>query len=286
MKTTWTIATTQPSPSMNQDTIQFEGTYVEAVEAARASWRETRRHTTVSAGTVAINPYHMIRRDGTFTDRNTNSGIPAEGKVEELDPKTPEPSETAPSGEAAAAALADRIAGQLGAAEGSSERTQAARIIADELGDVLRFVETCYAASITKGGTDESIFEEVTRREAGKLLRKLAPVSVPGRDLNTMVHVLEGSAPWAIAHLHNRDLWAERQKNPTADLLNAHGPLYRALVKLAEERRRVKEGRDLDSKTIEREARKLADERDLLWDRLIPARKKELRREATARLLG
>ncbi len=215
---TFTIATTQPSPSMNQDTVQFEGTYVEAVEAARASWRETRRHTTVSAGTVAINPYHSIRRDGTFTDRNTNSGVPSEGNVDELDapvadedrpsaltreqrtelsklwsrePNLSEteyarrdeleaimkgdgPRQTAPTAGVAAAALGDRIAGELGAAEGSSERLQATRLIAAELSGLLLFVERAFGASIENAGTGENEYEATIRRDAGNLLTRIA----------------------------------------------------------------------------------------------------------------
>jgi len=148
---------------------------------------------------------------------------------------------TAPNAATVAKALGSKIAGELGAAEGSSERMQAERIIAAELEGLLGFVERCFGSSITSAG--ESVFEETIRADAGKLLRELAPVRVPmvGRDYNLVRHVLEGSAPWAIDYLHNRDLWAVRQELPSAVLAHRSSPYYTRLLSIAEERREAQE---------------------------------------------
>ena len=65
-------------------------------------------------------------------------------------------------------------------------------------------------------------------------IRKTTPM--PGRDYNHVVHVLEGRAPWAIALLHNRDLWAVRQRCPESDLLDFSTPYYVELLAVAEAR--------------------------------------------------
>lgn len=153
----------------------------------------------------------------------------------------PASDETAPNAATVAKALGSKIAGELGAAEGSSERMQAERIIAAELEGLLGFVERCFGSSITSAG--ESVFEETIRADAGKLLRELAPTRVPmiGRDYNLVRHVLEGSAPWAIDYLHNRDLWAVRQELPSAVLAHRSSPYYTRLLSIAEERREAQE---------------------------------------------
>jgi len=151
------------------------------------------------------------------------------------------PARTAPTAAVVAKALASKIAGELGATEGSSERMQAERIIAAELDGLLDFVERCFGSTITSAG--ESVFEETIRADAGKLLRELAPTRVPmiGRDYNLVRHVLEGSAPWAIDYLHNRDLWAVRQELPSAVLAHRSSPYYTRLLSIAEERREAQE---------------------------------------------
>ena len=79
--TTYTIATYQPSPSMNQDTVQIETeSYQEAVQKTKESWIKTGRYTTLHSGKYAVYYWHRIDDLGEFVDRNKNSGVPSSGR--------------------------------------------------------------------------------------------------------------------------------------------------------------------------------------------------------------
>ncbi len=78
MKTHWTISTLDKGISLNCTFHDVFGTYEEAVAAAQKSYRETGRTTTLrSGGDHAGYWWHRIQK-GVATDRNTNSGVPAE----------------------------------------------------------------------------------------------------------------------------------------------------------------------------------------------------------------
>jgi len=80
LMTIYTIATLQPRPSMNQTCVQIDATdYADAVRQARESWARTHRATTLHSGKYAASYWHRIRGDGTFIDRNHNSGVPESG---------------------------------------------------------------------------------------------------------------------------------------------------------------------------------------------------------------
>lgn len=78
------IQVSDPSPAMTQTkTIATVHTYHEAVAAARSMWKVTGRSVClVSAyecGTASTYYWHRIARDGSFIDRNSNSGVPESG---------------------------------------------------------------------------------------------------------------------------------------------------------------------------------------------------------------
>ena len=72
----YSIATLAPAPSMNhhREVIEVEN-YIEAVEAARASWRRTGRHTYLFSGLYGTHWWHRIDADGLATDRNAAGGV-------------------------------------------------------------------------------------------------------------------------------------------------------------------------------------------------------------------
>jgi len=78
VKTNYTIATLDKAPAMTCSFADVSGTYQEAVAAAQKSYRETGRTTTLrSGGDHAGYWWHRIC-NGVATDRNFNSGVPAE----------------------------------------------------------------------------------------------------------------------------------------------------------------------------------------------------------------
>ncbi len=79
-KTTFVVRVLNSGPSLNETIHAGAEQYLDAVAAAHRLWRETGRRTRVcSDGSVFT--WHYVRADGTFTDRNTNSGVPATGTV-------------------------------------------------------------------------------------------------------------------------------------------------------------------------------------------------------------
>jgi len=80
--TTFNISTIDKAPSMNRTTVIVKSdSYKDVVQMAIDSWKETGRATSVHHGKYSsCYTWHCIHADGTFWDRNTNSGVPATGQ--------------------------------------------------------------------------------------------------------------------------------------------------------------------------------------------------------------
>jgi hypothetical protein len=64
----------QPSPSMNDDRVPFEGTYYEATQAAKAKYKETGRAVGITSTNDHYYWYH-VSSSGAI-NRNMNTGVP------------------------------------------------------------------------------------------------------------------------------------------------------------------------------------------------------------------
>jgi len=91
MNNFYAIAIADPSPRMTETYMFHEGTYKSAVSAARAAWREHGRSVCVFGANRPRSEtdrpvpqtyyWHRISRDGSFVDRNTNSGVAESGTL-------------------------------------------------------------------------------------------------------------------------------------------------------------------------------------------------------------
>lgn len=82
---TYSICITDKAPAMTQTKTVIEAaTYAEAVEIARAMWKVVNRTTALFSGEYGTYWYHLITAEGLAIDRNINSGVPAQQRLEAL----------------------------------------------------------------------------------------------------------------------------------------------------------------------------------------------------------
>lgn len=81
ISTKFVVRLLDAGPSLNETTLPGGDMYLDAVHACHTAWRRTGRRARVCRN-GSVFTWHVVAADGSFTDKNFNSGVPDAGTVQ------------------------------------------------------------------------------------------------------------------------------------------------------------------------------------------------------------